>query len=702
MRNHYFLFFELFVLLTLIATHPVLSSSVTKHPSFNLGMVDTSKVISSSGTLSEITVRGFEQERPLLQQSAPIAFLESADLKRFNQQHFVHAVNTLPGVRMEERAPLSYRISIRGSSIRSPFGVRNVKVYWNGMPFTEPNGTTPLNLLDVANFDEIEVLKGPAGSIFGAGTGGVIQLRSLYEGDRQFIDASVGSFGMRRLVFGASQSNARSETDIRMSFQEAEGYRDHSASERKTAQILHHTQLNNKHDLGFIVLFTDINYQIPGGLNAQEFADNPRQARPLSADRGAGVAQQSVYFGAAHDWKVANGWKGKNMLFGNVSRFDNPFILDYKKDESATFGGRWLADKQTSLGQSRLHYTIGAEYSHNFTAALNFGNRNGQADTLRFEDFINVFQSIVFGQLEWSNTSGWSVTGGASLNYTYYSIDRLQDRFLDTSYVFSKVFQPRITPRVAILKQINPQWSSYATISSGFSPPTVLEVRTNEGSINRDLEAERGINYEWGSRWISANKRLYVDASLFYLQLKETITTETNADGVVLFRNAGATQQPGTEWLLRYQWVDRKSKLKNLSTQLAYTGHFFTFVDYKKAGVDFSGNQLTGVTPHYVALTADLVSRKDWYLNTSLHYASSTPLNDANTVFQDPYYLLNLQLGHQHTIRNKWSVRYYLGVDNLLDEVYSLGNDLNAIGGRFFQVAPGRNFYGGLVVKRSS
>jgi iron complex outermembrane receptor protein len=40
----------------------------------------------------------------------------------------------------------------------------------------------------------------------------------------------------------------------------------------------------------------------------------------------------------------------------------------------------------------------------------------------------------------------------------------------------------------------------------------------------------------------------------------------------------------------------------------------------------------------------------------------------------------------------------YSGVDNLLDESYSLGNDLNAFGGRFFQPAPGRNWYGGLKV----
>ncbi|MEP0710778.1 MAG: Plug domain-containing protein, partial [Algoriphagus sp.] len=99
--------------------------------------------------LSEITVTAFESERPLLEQSAAISLISERDFTRFNETSIVNSFNTKPGIRIEERAPASYRISIRGSSIRSPFGVRNVKVYWNEVPFTAPDGTTPLNLLDL-------------------------------------------------------------------------------------------------------------------------------------------------------------------------------------------------------------------------------------------------------------------------------------------------------------------------------------------------------------------------------------------------------------------------------------------------------------------------------------------------------------------------------------------------------------------------
>src|SRR5690554_490455 len=121
--------------------------------------------------LTEVVVSSFETERPLLEQAAAIQRIPESDLYRFNETSIVNAFNTKPGIRVEERAPASYRISIRGSSLRAPFGVRNVKVYWNDIPFTAPDGTTPLNILDLSNVENTEIIKDPAGSIYGAGNG---------------------------------------------------------------------------------------------------------------------------------------------------------------------------------------------------------------------------------------------------------------------------------------------------------------------------------------------------------------------------------------------------------------------------------------------------------------------------------------------------------------------------------------------------
>jgi iron complex outermembrane receptor protein len=51
--------------------------------------------------------------------------------------------------------------------------------------------------------------------------------------------------------------------------------------------------------------------------------------------------------------------------------------------------------------------------------------------------------------------------------------------------------------------------------------------------------------------------------------------------------------------------------------------------------------------------------------------------------------------------RKSWStfsIDLFAGIDNALDEKYSLGNDLNAIGGRYYNAAPSINFYSGVKI----
>jgi iron complex outermembrane recepter protein len=132
-----------------------------------------------SRQLSEVTVTGYETNRPLAETAGAIGLLNSREINRFNTTSLVPALNTLPGVRMDERATASYRLSIRGSSLRAPFGVRNVKLYLNDIPLVEANGTIPLNLFDAGTIGRVEVIKGPAGSTYGAGTGGTVLLQTL-------------------------------------------------------------------------------------------------------------------------------------------------------------------------------------------------------------------------------------------------------------------------------------------------------------------------------------------------------------------------------------------------------------------------------------------------------------------------------------------------------------------------------------------
>src|SRR5690606_20735708 len=100
--------------------------------------------------LDEVRIEAFRYDRSLLDVPVSADLVSGNHLTRFNNASLLPAVNLVSGVRMEERSPGSYRLSIRGSLMRSPFGVRNVKVYWKGLPLTDGGGNTYINLLDIA------------------------------------------------------------------------------------------------------------------------------------------------------------------------------------------------------------------------------------------------------------------------------------------------------------------------------------------------------------------------------------------------------------------------------------------------------------------------------------------------------------------------------------------------------------------------
>ncbi|MDO9552489.1 TonB-dependent receptor domain-containing protein [Rhodonellum sp.] len=659
----------------------------------------TIQLKSATNALSEVIVMGFESERPLLRQAGSVSRVLENELYRFNETSIVNAFNTKAGVRVEERAPASYRISIRGSSLRSPFGVRNVKVYWNEVPFTAPDGTTPLNLLDLSNIQNTEIIKGPAGSIYGAGNGGVISLTSRQEINENRIaaDVGVGDFGLLRYRFGLDQKVNGGGLSVSYVKQKSDGYREHSAVDREVFQLSALLKSSDKQKLSTQILYTDLDYQIPGALNAAQLAEDPTQARPGSVGQNSSISQKSLYGTLSHSYTFGSELENVTSLYMNTTDFENPFILDYKKETAFGYGGRTKFVHNGMWGNFPVRMVAGGEYQFSKTLAQNFGNRAGKADTIRFSDDLIASQAFLFQQLEFEWSPKVLMTLGFSENFSRFEIDRTIDAGRNNPATNVRKFDPIIVPRIALSVLLNANSGVHGSISSGFSPPTIDEVRTNEGSINLDLEAERGVNYELGYR--AQFGRFNLDLTTFYFKLDQTITTFTNAQGVVLFQNAGATNQKGIEASLDYALIRNQAGLvQELKIAHAFTGHYFKFAQFTKGNDDFSGNKLTGVAPNTLVNQLDLRTKPGFYLNFTHQYVDKIPLNDANTVFQDTYNLVGSRLGWRNTLGSRWDLELYSGVDNLLDESYSLGNDLNAFGGRFFQPAPGRNWYGGLKV----
>jgi iron complex outermembrane receptor protein len=88
----------------------------------------------------------------------------------------------------------------------------------------------------------------------------------------------------------------------------------------------------------------------------------------------------------------------------------------------------------------------------------------------------------------------------------------------------------------------------------------------------------------------------------------------------------------------------------------------------------------------------DLQTRGGFLSTISYYFNSKTTLNDANNEFSNSFHLLSAKAGFQKQFK-LYNIKLVAGVENILDQTYSLGNDLNAFAGRYFNASPGRNYY---------
>ena len=159
----------------------------------------------------------------------------------------------------------------------------------------------------------------------------------------------------------------------------------------------------------------------------------------------------------------------------------------------------------------------------------------------------------------------------------------------------------------------------------------------------------------------------------------------------------GNTDQKGLELNANYMLIESYTNfLRRVRINTAYTYNDFEFKNYTDNGNDFSGNQLTGVAPHIFFTSLDVATSPGIYGSISYNFTDDIPLRDDNTIFSDSYQLVQTKVGYKTNFFKRLESDIYFGIDNLLDERYSLGFDANAFGGRYFQPAPERNWFLGV------
>ncbi len=622
----------------------------------------------------------------------------------FNKSTLVQEMNTIPGMRFEERSPGSYRINIRGSSLRSPFGVRNVKVYWNDIPFTDPGGNTYFNQFVAANLNTLTVFKGPASSLYGQGTGGVITIDNKPAGNTTGVEYLAGSYGHHSLMAKARWGSDSTGSMVTYTHNQGNGYREQTAMRRNNLSWVSEISLNKKQTLNASVLYTDMYYQTPGGLTLKEFEQNPRASRPAvgsfpSAKAiNAAIWQKTFTAGATHYYTISNSLTHKTTIYGAYTQVKNSAVRNFERRSEPHFGARTMLSYHKKFGASGSHsfrWDNGAEFQQGYFNMQVANNRNGAPDTLQTNDDISstVYNFISNAQI---TLNRWMLVAGASING-----NRLQFTRLSEYPVQQQVFQfnEEFAPRMAVMRRFQREWSVAANISKGFSPPTVAELLPSTGVIT-PLNAEHGWNYEMIVRKNIVPLSIRADVCAYIFKLTDALVQRRDEAGADYFINAGEVHQKGVEAHLS-QIIDMGSTsvFDYVENRLSYTFSHFRYGHFIRGADDFTGRKVPGIPDHSVAWRGNIYFKKGFQAGLNYYYASAIFMNDANTDATDPYHLLGTRIGYTKMLGERLSLHIYAGADNLLNQVYSLGNDINAAAGRYYNVAPVRNYYAGVALE---
>ncbi len=657
----------------------------------------------STQTLEEVTVKAYEQNRKLMQVPAAVAVVSKAQLSHFTNTNILPALNNHPGIRMEERSPGSYRLNIRGSSLRSPFGVRNVKTYYNDIPYTDPGGNTYLNQLGFYNIQSLEVIKGPGSSLYGAGTGGVLLLKTNHANWHPGLsfDYSAGSFGLNNLNTNLRLGTDAFQNTINYLQLSSNGYRDNAELDRKVFTWDLTANLSDKGKITTHFLWGDLFYQTPGGLTLAEYNSNPKAARPRvgmtpgAAENKAAIFQKIFLAGISFNQKFSDHWQNTTSFYGASTRLLNPTIRNYARTSEPHTGGRSIFQFTKHFNEAtKLNIVTGVEFQQGISSVRIYSNMNGNPDTLQTDDEINNRVFSAFAQATLELPHSWFITAGASVNAQNISITRFSNTPVSEQ---KRKYNNEVAPRLAILKQLAKPLSVYGSVARGFSPPTTAELLPSSGIIQTNLNPEDGINYEAGIRGTANSRRIYFDVNVFRFSLKNTIVQRRDAAGADYFVNAGSTKQLGVESYFSWSFlVSSPHMISDLKIWLTHTWNDFTYKDFKQVIADYSGKKLPSVPENVLAAGVDLALKQGLYMNVNYYYAGRIALNDANTDYAPSYNLLGARLGWKKNLHPKVLMELFIAADNILDEKYSLGNDINAFGGRYYNPATPFNFAGGI------
>ena len=642
---------------------------------------------------STITLDEIALEAPKLKTSrfvipASVSSINLLPLQEFQQQLSLQEyLRSVPGVFTlnANNYAQDLRISIRGFGSRAAFGIRGIQLIVDGIPETTPDGQGQVDNLPLGLLSRLEVLRGPAASLYGNAAGGVLYLTTLdsLEGESTRWRSALGSYGYQNHQLTSFVGGQKTSALFHINRTLTKGFRTFSGLTQNVfnAKIKH--QLSSRSKLNFQLNFTHSpRAEDAGGLKLEETEADSRQARKQNVDYDTFEKISQFKVGIRWEQQWGSQWSLDSYTFYSFRDF-------YGKLPFENGGIVDLFRNYYGLG-TRLNYEESlSKLTHRWQLGLESSAQRDQRD--RYQNLLGAQGNLVFSQLERFGTLGMSVLD--ELQWEKFLVRtglRFDYQTLGADTVAKGQEYTVLNPSIGLSYAVSAAQRLFVNFSTSFETPTLSELSANPtggAGLNLDLDPSKANNYELG--WKTRGASAFFEATGFFIQsTNEILPYELEAfPGRSFYQNAGATRRYGIELAGAFQW-----KRWDIQASLTQAQYQFKAQDATEA-VD--KKSLPGIPNSQAFLQLLYTSTNDWNWMLSGEQLGRFYANNSNSVVIQSFQKVRFQA--LKTVQVSWGELHFLGgINNLLNQTYFDNIRLNAFGGRYYEPAPGRNLYLGV------
>ncbi len=691
----------------------------------------------SVSALDEVQLSGtLDNNKKVLDKPVSVIKLEEKELNRGTGLYLDDAINAnVPGVTMNRRAVSSgQQFNIRGygngvgfRGANNNFDGQGYKVYYNNIPITDAEGITLLDDIDFGSIGSVDVIKGPAGSVYGFAIAGVVNLTTMRpeKGETSLTQKFLGgSYGLARFTTQLGIGMDKTSIMLNYGHQISDGYLDHNASNKDFLNAILDFRPSERQTISTYFGFSNSYDERGGELTIGQYDTLDYSGNQRYIKNNAHSEVVSFRAGLSHKYDFNHWLSNTTTVFGSGLNTNSSSAGGWTDKDPINYGTRMTFDFNFELGEGfGLSGIAGLEFQEQRAQNISYSMVENPNDPdgyniiggVRSNQYSKSKSKLLF--TEWILKMPYDLSFTAGVGKSSLNLD-LEDRQYDPTTnkqrIFSANYEDLFSPHFALNKIFNDNISVYASFSNGYKAPVTGNIIISAtGQLNTGLVPEEGNQFEIGSKGNVINNRLHYEVALFQAKFKNKFTSiavpaPDNTTAYSYITNGGSLDNKGVEALVKFTAYEAATGFfSNVSPYMNVAYSDFTYDDYGYESVnrdgeivtaDYSGNDVAGVAPWVVNAGIDFLTHVGLYGNVSYQYRDPVPFTSDGENVADSYNLLNAKLGYKIGF-GAFNVDLYAGADNLMGVQYYNMLFINQLDDAYIPAPLDTVFYGGVNLK---